>query len=270
MSDRPHIDNPVFSDPELASEFKRLKYQPQKPQAQGENVPEYKTAKHELLGQYETKFNELLARTLPRRDPKQTDESFLSQLRVNVADSMRELIKSQRDALTGLPNRQFLETTLDRSMKFIDRVGGRVGLLVFDFDNFKVGVNDRFGHDQGDVLIKIFAHILDKVKRSYDTAGRFQGDEFGLILIDADEEAYASIAERIKSEIEQYNSVPGVSAIAVSIGMAEYNQGNSDTVASFLKRADTAMYNAKLISGQRVKLVPWKPGMVLPELPPKR
>jgi len=150
------------------------------------------------------------------------------------------------DDLTGLYNHLHFFKTLEAEISRLKRQKTSLSLLMFDLDNFKK-YNDLYGHIEGDkVLRKIGEIIKNSIRSNVDTGYRYGGDEFAVILIGASVEQALSIAERIRSSIEN----AGFRDITVSIGLAEYEEPLD--VEVFVKRADDAMYVAKHSGGNRI------------------
>jgi diguanylate cyclase len=148
--------------------------------------------------------------------------------------------RATKDHLTGLYNRssylEYMETHLT------NKTNTPLGLLVIDLDNFKY-INDTFGHNEGDVVLRQFAKTLVKVANE-QYAVRFGGDEFALIISDATEEKMQEIVNRLYKEITQLETTfPNWTFVSVSIGGARQTQ--HDTELSLFMRADKALYYAK-------------------------
>ncbi len=151
---------------------------------------------------------------------------------------------AMRDDLTGLYNRRYIGEVLNRQKALADR--GHVGftLCYCDLDHFK-SINDEQGHQQGDRVLRAFAEAAEDVVRSVDFVGRFGGEEFLLVLVDADAAAAQRVAERL-AERARNLQVPGSPPdcrLTVSIGIAEFHPG--ETVETVIQRADRALYAAK-------------------------
>ena len=187
---------------------------------------------------------------------RRSDElSTLEQAFVHMAQSLRQRDQAIRrlafdDGLTGLPNRTSFRQVLDARIKQIDQDGGQLALLFIDLDEFK-RINDTLGHDIGDEAIVEFASRIRRVaetqaQNSIELA-RFGGDEFVAIL--AGEKAHersAHLAKALLAELRQPVTLGGRSiALAASIGISLYPQDASHA-AGLLKKADIAMYRAKL------------------------
>jgi diguanylate cyclase (GGDEF)-like protein len=146
------------------------------------------------------------------------------------------------DPLTDLPNRENVRGTLRGSL-----AGGRpVGVLFLDLDGFKV-VNDAFGHDVGDDLLRMVAERLRRRLRSGDILARLGGDEFCVLLCDCpSEEAALDTAERLVEALSGPFAVAGHQAhVGASIGVAYAGAGGGATVDGLMRDADLAMYAAK-------------------------
>lgn len=174
----------------------------------------------------------------------------------NLFDTHLELEKG-RDQLTHLLNRRFLPPVLMREIA-LQRSGVGKGLcaLLLDIDHFKV-VNDTHGHDGGDIALQHAASIVVSAIRPADFAFRYGGEEFAILLVEADLELGLKIAERIRSRMEaSAAALPnGRSArLTVSVGLAGF-AGELDFEA-FLKRADMALYEAKQAGRNRVVVAP--------------
>ncbi len=214
---------------------------------------------------YRSKWNSLLAKMLPRMGRNETVEEFTSKVRVAVADSMRESIKSGKDPLTGLANKVSMEKGINRMMKDALRTKRNLTVLYFDLDHFKTKVNDVYGHEAGDEVLIVFAQIIKDSMRETDIKGRFSGDEYGLGAFDLTSEFLDVLIHRINDGLKKHSQTRGISDIAVSIGIATYSgTGDSHELVKsheLIHRADVAMSHAKNIRDQRVKFSHWHEGM---------
>ena len=149
------------------------------------------------------------------------------------------------DALTDLPNRALLMERLDQQIAIAEREHCGMALLFLDLDRFKC-VNDTFGHNVGDDLLKMVAQKLLAQVRQSDTVARLGGDEFVIQLRNrANEDEVKHIAERIICSINEPMELSGTQVqIGVSIGVAMFPQDSNDSSA-LMKHADMAMYAAK-------------------------
>ena len=150
------------------------------------------------------------------------------------------------DDLTGLYNHRYFFKTLEGELVRLMRQKTSLSLLMFDLDNFKK-YNDLYGHLEGDkVLRKIGQIVRHSIRSNVDSGYRYGGDEFAALLIGASLDQALTIAERIRSFIEQ----AGFQNITVSVGLAEFK--NHFDLEEFVKSADDAMYVAKHSGGNRV------------------
>lgn len=149
------------------------------------------------------------------------------------------------DTLTGLPNRRLVQDRLERAVLRAKRQQGRLAVMFMDLDGFKE-VNDTLGHDVGDLLLREVARRLGGCVRASDTIGRFGGDEFAIVLEDADlPDDAVRIGERIVAAFAAPFILNGHRVrTSASIGVALYPQHGADTM-TLLKNADVAMYRAK-------------------------
>lgn len=179
-----------------------------------------------------------------------------------VADARRELeAKVQErtaalekltitDPLTGLLNRRGMTARLQAELQRAQRESSRVGILWLDVDHFKQ-VNDQHGHGVGDQALKAIARVIESVERPYDTAARWGGDEFLVLLSPANAQGLDALGERLRAAVEAITSVRNeagdVMRLTVSIG--GYLSSADETLDSVLMHGDEALYQAK--SAQR-------------------
>lgn len=155
------------------------------------------------------------------------------------------------DALTGLPNRRLFIELAQQQLAMARRLRGRVALLALDLDNFKA-VNDTHGHAAGDQLLREVAARLQSCVRSADVLARFGGDEFMVLMGQADTEAALDLARRL---IEALSApYPGVRpAVSTSVGIALYPD-SAATLETLMEVADGALYAAKRAGRGRHRL----------------
>lgn len=152
---------------------------------------------------------------------------------------------AHHDSLTGLPNRVLLLDRLSQTIVKANRKKRLFALLFLDLDGFKA-INDSFGHEQGDMLLRNVANRLRETFRESDTVARMGGDEFTIILEDIDETKGATpVAEKIVANLGQPFEFYGhACTIGVSVGIAIYPQDGHDA-STLLSHADEAMYQVK-------------------------
>lgn len=154
--------------------------------------------------------------------------------------------QSRTDHLTGLLNRRGMQERLDHHWQQLEREGRQLGLIWLDLDAFKE-INDHFGHEAGDQVLIAISQQIREALRGYDSAARWGGDEF-LILIQTDRmELLHSLCERIRTKVEQlsigYNESCAPIGATLSAGCYLANRG--DSLESALQSADEALYRAK-------------------------
>lgn len=166
---------------------------------------------------------------------------------LRLAGAMTEELRhmAQHDPLTGLPNRALFSDRLNQELARAKRQHGRLAIAFLDLDNFKP-INDNFGHDVGDQVLRQVAKRLQNCVRAVDTVGRFGGDEFVLLLAQlSNSEAILALAEKLRESLRQPFFVDGHElSISCCIGVAVYPEDGTDAVA-LTKGADNAMYRAK-------------------------
>lgn len=152
---------------------------------------------------------------------------------------------AMRDQLTGLYNRRFLEYYTEILVAGVHRKGTILGLLMCDLDFFKE-VNDKYGHDTGDKVLKETANLIAKSVRASDLAVRFGGEEFLVILEDASEGYAENIAERIRKKMEEtkIKTTGVIIQKTISIGISEFPKDTQDFWKA-IKYSDVALYKAK-------------------------
>jgi diguanylate cyclase (GGDEF)-like protein len=154
------------------------------------------------------------------------------------------------DALTGLYNRRGWTDRVLAIDEALHDERHTLSVLFLDLDRFKE-LNDRLGHEAGDTALRVLANVMREELREQDLIGRYGGEEFVVALPGADRAHAARVAERIRQRLHDLASAdPAAAMRTVSIGVATLNAGESTT--SLLKRADTAMYQAKAAGRNRV------------------
>jgi diguanylate cyclase (GGDEF)-like protein len=153
--------------------------------------------------------------------------------------------RADRDPLTNIYHHRYLKTRLEEEVKRAERSGTTFAVLMLDIDQFKL-VNDNFGHPAGDEALRVLTAVLHSTCRASDVVGRYGGDEFLTILVDADEAHALGVAERIRHDLaatllERDGARISLSA---SIGVAEYPRDGL-TASDLIARADAALYQSK-------------------------
>ena len=171
--------------------------------------------------------------------------------RKRVAEAL--LVRANIDGLTGLFNRTHFLTSAEEELQRLHRYGGDCSLLMVDIDYFKQ-VNDTYGHAVGDIALQRVAALCSKAKRASDLLGRVGGEEFSMLLLEADVAEAKRVANRLRQSIQ--NTVLTTEAkvkipLRVSIGVAQ-RQSDNEPLAELMVRADRALYRAKNEGRNRV------------------
>jgi diguanylate cyclase len=156
---------------------------------------------------------------------------------------------AHHDALTGLPNRTLLHDRVGQAMSHAQRHHASMALLLIDLDGFK-RVNDRLGHDTGDRVLRGVAQRLVASVRAADTACRYGGDEFVVLLFEVESAAQAAaVADKVRAQLCKSHFIDGYRIrITASVGAALY-PSDAETYDQLIRHADTGMYAAKIASG---------------------
>jgi two-component system, cell cycle response regulator len=172
------------------------------------------------------------------------------QLDISYHDRLYQ--QATRDPLTGLSNRRYFQNEFRRSFSIASRYGRCFSLLILDIDFFKK-VNDTYGHDVGDQVLRAVAEVVLKHVRGQDIAARLGGEEFVMLLPDTPINGAAVVAERIRYAVENhnFNAAGCLHQITVSIGVGEY-PSSSTSPDDVIKRADESLYRAKTSGRNRV------------------
>ncbi|MET4683146.1 PleD family two-component system response regulator [Brevundimonas faecalis] len=194
-------------------------------------------------------------------DPEELAARVRTQVkRKRYGDFLREkldysLEMAVTDALTGLHNRRYMSTQLQSMVGRANNGGEPVAVLVLDIDHFKA-VNDGFGHDAGDEVLREFSVRLATNVRAVDLPCRFGGEEFVVVMPGTSLEDAYRIAERIRRDVgaAPFRIMGGQAQlnITVSVGVASTPSGWQDTPEALLKRADEGVYEAKASGRNKV------------------
>ncbi|KPQ28488.1 MAG: diguanylate cyclase (GGDEF) domain [Marinobacter excellens HL-55] len=152
---------------------------------------------------------------------------------------------SMTDRLTGMLNRGTWENLVDAEYERYRRYGQATSLVMFDIDHFKP-VNDNYGHLAGDEVIRHTAQVTRNSIRQSDSAGRYGGEEFGIILPETDAENARLICERIRESVEKCTVETNAGNITYTISMGVAQLTNEpENYMQWMERADAALYRAK-------------------------
>jgi diguanylate cyclase (GGDEF)-like protein len=155
---------------------------------------------------------------------------------------------SVTDKLTGLNNRIKIDEVLNSNLHMFERYDNVFSVIIIDIDHFKK-VNDTYGHQIGDEVLKHFAKILKSSARITDTVGRWGGEEFMIIASETDSYGATKFATIIKNTVAEHE-FPKVGKVTASFGLTQISVG--DSIEDVVSRADLALYNAKESGRNRV------------------
>lgn len=191
--------------------------------------------------------NELVARSLTQIRRKRYND----RLRASVQHTIELAVT---DALTGLNNRRYLDNHLKILFNRSLARGRPLSILITDIDRFKL-VNDTYGHDAGDEVLKEFAARIRSTVRGADLACRYGGEEFVVVMPDTPPEVAAAVAERLRAAVETapvtLREAGAALNITASFGISSRLE-SIETPEQLMKQADLALYEAKKAGRNRV------------------
>jgi diguanylate cyclase (GGDEF)-like protein len=187
----------------------------------------------------------------------------LARLRRELEEKNRKLERANHllrslsflDALTGIANRRYFDTMLDREWSRAVRAGSTISVVIADIDHFKL-LNDGYGHPRGDECLKrVATAIVEASHRPADCVARYGGEEFAMILPETDAAGAGHTAERVRSSVEslglEHQSSP-FGIVTVSLGAATCVPADGRTAPDLIAAADQALYRAKTGGRNRV------------------
>ncbi|MHB1646665.1 MAG: GGDEF domain-containing protein [Candidatus Acididesulfobacter diazotrophicus] len=157
------------------------------------------------------------------------------------------------DSLTGLYNRRYFDSFYENIFDQASRYGTIFSLIMCDIDHFKK-INDTYGHDKGDLVLKEVAKILKNNMRKSDIASRYGGEEFIVVLPQTGLSKSLDVARKIKTLISKI-SIKDTGKITISIGVISYSKEFEDKSKDFLKKVDELLYEAKNRGRNRIMSV---------------
>jgi diguanylate cyclase (GGDEF)-like protein len=181
------------------------------------------------------------------------NERQLSTERTRMMQKLQKLATT--DGLTKLYNSRSFYSQLELEVDRYNRYKHPLSLLLLDIDNFKE-FNDKFGHLEGDKVLVRFSQIIKSCLRTNDSAYRYGGEEFTVILPETNGDEAKTVAQRIRSslETEKFKPIPDRNAkITISIGVTQYFP--KEELSAFIRRADKAMYLSKKNGRNRVSVL---------------
>jgi diguanylate cyclase (GGDEF)-like protein len=168
-----------------------------------------------------------------------------------LATARRAQELANTDPLTGLANRRYAMSEIDRAIMVARKHKTPVSLVVFDLDHFKA-VNDTHGHIAGDRVLAKVARLSQLLVPDGDMVARFGGEEFVVLLNGADTRAACEFAEKLRWTIESGSAVEELPGVTASIGYASFEA--SDTSLTLFARADAALYDAKTSGRNQIRM----------------
>ena len=178
------------------------------------------------------------------------DKAELSAARLELSD-LRDM--AMTDALTGVPNRRHFEMSFATRIAELAGYGRRFGMLIADLDRFKL-LNDTHGHAAGDTALRTIARTMLEASRLSDNIARYGGEEFALTIADVDREGLRTIAERIRSLVENSSIRTDSLDLQATVSIGGTIASIGDTAEAIFERADAALYRAKDGGRNRVEI----------------
>lgn len=180
---------------------------------------------------------------------KESIESANQELKLAYA---REHLLARTDSLTGVRNRRHFYDIASHEFTVARRYAQDVSVILLDIDFFK-RVNDTYGHEKGDIVLRKVAELASAEVREADLLARFGGEEFIVLLPNTPASIAATVAERMREKIETYDWArgPGIEGLTISAGVADSEQ-RPQTLDELIRRADRALYSAKSSGRNRI------------------
>lgn len=217
--------------------------------------------KSKVIKLFELKINGELIGVLSYHTNKRIDSAAIAVLNKlhrliayplkNAAMYQNAMSLAMQDSLTRLGNRRHFEQQIYKAMHQARRKHSKLGLIVGDLDKFKA-INDTYGHSVGDDVLIEFGNALRECMRDSDSIFRLGGDEFSILVEDADDQALKIIEQRLLQAVKN-NSLLKKYQVACSLGSALFNR--IDDEKSFFDRADQDLYRKKMNMAPKLSLV---------------
>ncbi|MGD8559254.1 MAG: GGDEF domain-containing protein, partial [Gammaproteobacteria bacterium] len=221
---------------------------------QDTRVNDVEERRNAILGSLK-KLSDSHAQLAKKFDTAQTYLSIIESDKKKLSDELERARKlSLTDDLTSLPNRRAFMRRMDDEVSRVKRYGFPLSLVLIDIDYFKQ-VNDEFGHNAGDSVLRVYAEKILSVFRHHDMIARYGGEEFAVLLPNTDLEGVLRALDKVKGTVPKVKChISGVtiSAPTFSAGVAEYHA--PETPTQFIERADHALYRAKRLGRDRIEV----------------
>jgi diguanylate cyclase (GGDEF)-like protein/PAS domain S-box-containing protein len=173
---------------------------------------------------------------------------------LQLAKKIKELEEiASMDYLTKLNNRRVIENEIQKRLDELNRYGKKFGILFFDIDHFKK-INDTYGHDVGDAILKMIAKKLSINLRPFDFLGRWGGEEFIAVITNVTRNQLFMIASRIRKNVENSPLFTGEAVIRATLSIGAAISDTNDTIDTLIKRADEMLYKSKEMGRNRVSI----------------
>jgi diguanylate cyclase (GGDEF)-like protein len=220
------------------------------------NQPAFLSSVLLRVGPVENILGLLAVFSAQQREFSQDDINFLQAIANVVASAVQRKrdddairVLATTDSLTGIANRREFSNSLDREIERAKRYGGILSLVMYDIDHFK-RVNDTFGHDAGDQILKVLTEVVSDSIRTADFIARWGGEEFVVLTPQTDLEGAVALAEKLRLKVVDH-SFEKVGNITISLGVAEFHDG--DDANTLFNKVDNALYKAKENGRNRVE-----------------
>jgi diguanylate cyclase (GGDEF)-like protein len=175
--------------------------------------------------------------------------AFYENVRQNSFIRVKEMSQkfekqAMRDPLSGLLNRRGMRERLQNEFERSQRYKNNLTVMMCDIDNFK-SVNDQYGHDKGDEIIKSLGAVFKSVLRKQDSLARWGGEEYLLLLPETNGGQGMQIAEKLRTKIEKKQYTQGNKKFSVTVSIGLHQIVATDTISQAITKADTNLYKAK-------------------------
>lgn len=206
-------------------------------------------------------WNEIKHLSMSFNSMAKTMKDLTENLQLKVKDRTARLDEANKrleqlatkDPLTNTYNRRYFLERLQQEFSRVSRYKGRLAVFMFDIDNFK-SINDTYGHQVGDEILKLFSSCLLKMLRNTDIFGRIGGEEFCAIILESSDDSLEKLSNRMREEISKLLyplDKDKTIQITTSVGVSIYKDG-VDSPEVLMERADNALYEAKKRGRNRV------------------